>query len=744
MNAIDRSFDDYSSVLNSKVLSMTSRPEFEVAMKEAAAAAATIRFFPEARRPLGPWIAALTLVLATFAVGQVAAAEKFKEGDEIEVYFLNEWRPAVVVEVGRRGEVMAEFEFVKGSPQRRVFRGAELRPAYESGALMPTRIWSDASGKFKITAALIAVDKGSITLRKPDKTEVTVAIDKLAPADQELLKKMQKAVLAEKGPEPPPLEEFARDESARSSAGWDAAVGRALEADPLPSYLNMQQGGVLFGTDDLFDRMGAVLPVGGPDAWLIAGVENENLISPRPARVIWASLAKKQIASQHLLPPNDTIVDYHAPSKQLLTSTKSRIDLRREEVLTLWRTSPNEKELTPIVRWNAGTPGNDHPTFDHPWARIVDADTVVVRAGKNDVLGWSIGSKRLKFRLNQESFFAPPPVLSAGRRYLAIPEDLGVRVYEAATGEILATYPSANGVAGVAFDETGRRLAFVGRNLLKVVDVTTPQAPIEDFQAEAIATPFQTNLEWLDGDRLLADSLGGRSKVMFSLKHRLPLWNYEFDWNAVHDEKGKRFRHIVAGHLVYAATMRESARNGLVVGAVKLPGPKVDEADASLDPESLYFIKRGTAVKANIQAGAYGERVWTAVKAMMERNGWVYDPNSPITVTAEMKQAAANQVTYVSTNGATQTVTVQPFISSLRIEVGKDVAWMSASASGGAPPTLRLGQGQTIQDEINLRQVPQPEFFERVVVPEKIVDPQKRNGLGTTDVTNRGLIPREK
>jgi hypothetical protein len=53
---------------------------------------------------------------------------------------------------------------------------------------------------------------------------------------------------------------------------------------------------------------------------------------------------------------------------------------------------------------------------------------------------------------------------------------------------------------------------------------------------------------------------------------------------------------------------------------------------------------------------------------------------------------------------------------------------------------LFLREGQTAQGEIGKWQNPQPGFFDTVDIPDKIIDPAKRNGLGTTEVTNRGLV----
>jgi hypothetical protein len=59
------------------------------------------------------------------------------------------------------------------------------------------REWSDASGKFKIEAELIAVRNGKAILEKPDGSVITVPVDKLSAADQAFLK-------AKDAPQPAP------------------------------------------------------------------------------------------------------------------------------------------------------------------------------------------------------------------------------------------------------------------------------------------------------------------------------------------------------------------------------------------------------------------------------------------------------------------------------------------------------------------------------------------------------------
>ena len=55
---------------------------------------------------------------------------------------------------------------------------------------------------------------------------------------------------------------------------------------------------------------------------------------------------------------------------------------------------------------------------------------------------------------------------------------------------------------------------------------------------------------------------------------------------------------------------------------------------------------------------------------------------------------------------------------------------------------IRLEEGQSAQGEADKWNRPNPGFFDSVDVPDSVLDPTKKLGLGTTQVTNRGLTPK--
>lgn len=685
----------------------------------------------------------LPALLIWCGTSSIGFAQTYKDGESVEVLYLNRWFPAVVIDTNARGEVLAEFTFAV-NPMRQLFKRDAVRAEYESGAIARGRNWSDPSGTFKIKAALLSMNDDELLLRKTDLAEVRVSLAKLSEGDKTFVKNLQKSLglTGQQGPQPPPIETFDDGAAFGSSVAYGSVQGRpAITPDPLPAYVKLKQGGCGFAADDFFDELGAVFPVGGPEQWLLAAVENETPSAALPTRLYWVSLAKQKVERRQLLPPEERLLDYHPPTQRLLTITGNRQDaFQGKSALTVWETKPTAEKVKPIARWYCDTGIKE---VNRPWGRLIDGNLVLHRADTQRYVVWDVAAKKSKYEISQESFFAPDLVISGNRKQIFVPEDSGVRVLDALSGQWLTFLPTKDGCSGVALSEDGRKAAALGRSTLLTWDLTTADAPPAEYQAEAIGTPFTATIAWVGDDRLMVEN--GRSQNLFSLRSKLTLWKYEFDHHAVSEVWGGRVREITDRHLIYAATFRSGSQHGLAVGAVQLPGPRVDEMESRLDREQLYVLKPGVAVSLEVNAGEYTNQVTAAIEAKVRENGWVLAPDAPIVIQAEMKRGESQTVNYRLMRGlqdvGTQSATFSPFISSLRIQVGDKNAWWSTTASG-APPLVRLKEGQTAQDEVDRWQKARPEFFENVKVPQRILDPKYKDGLGTTLVTNRGLIPK--
>lgn len=691
------------------------------------------RFFFPIFRFLG-MVFFLSLTIPTISVH----AQVYKAGEEVAVMFLGAWRPGIVLEANSKG-VGVEFEFPTGK-QQRVFPRNEVMYRFEVDAIYRVREWSDASGKFKIRAALMEMGDTKVRLRKPDLSELEIEVGKLSDTDKAFLADLQKKMKKNRIVLPVGLPESFNESSGVFDASGVGANRNALEPDPLPAFLKLKSGGVVFPRQHDADRLGTLLALGGTDRYLLAAIVSERKDANISTKIVWASLEQKKVVREHQLPAGEIVLDYHAPSHRLLTYWSDRLgSAGSRAALTVWEVLPADEEPKKVVRWFSSV--TDNRGLQELWARFTDKNTVVEKADRQAFVAWDLERKEIRYRVSQESFFAAQPVLSPGRKQLVMPEDSRVRIYDAVTGKLVSTIPTGEHAAGVAVSEDGTQLAVLQRNSLAVWNLVSDDAAPQVYQAEAVGTPFTASLAWVDAEHIMV-SAAFRDLVLFSLKTRIALWSYQFDFRTISETWAHRVKDIVNGHLVYAAQVDDSGKTFMVVGAVALPGPQTYAKEDSLDRDSLLLVKQGSAVRVEVNAGNDSVAIGKRLEQKLYANGWKIDGNAKITVKAEMKIGEEQTTTYRSSfGGGEQTVRIRPHISAIAIEVDGKIAWQAGTANG-PPLVMFLQEGQTAQSEADKWNRPNPGFFESAEIPKEILDPKFSRGLGSTDVTVRGLIPK--
>ncbi len=110
------------------------------------------------------------------------------------------WKPAMVQEIQTDGQVRVEL---RGGGNRKIIvarRKIQLapeelpqpnKPATTHQPSSPARTWSDASGQFKVDAALLRIEGASVVLKRADNREVTVPIVNLSETDKDFLRELQ-------------------------------------------------------------------------------------------------------------------------------------------------------------------------------------------------------------------------------------------------------------------------------------------------------------------------------------------------------------------------------------------------------------------------------------------------------------------------------------------------------------------------------------------------------------------------
>ncbi len=650
---------------------------------------------------------------------------KFSPGDEIEYLWASKWYPGTVLEVGPNG-IGIEYMWAN-SPHRETVAPLKLRFAWEAKAMTPMRFWSDESKQFRVKAAAIGIKDGYVRLHKDDGAEVSVPIDKLSSADQRLLKQVQ----TQAGPEVPEVP--APVEFKRRATGWSTSWSNAdnlsqVTPDSPPSFASVPMKGVGFMQGHFFENLIRVEPIGGSDGWMLAGTVDGHV--DLPSRMLWASLSAGSIKRIQFLPNGERVTAVDPPNRLVLSLNKEG------PRLTLWRADPTMEMAQPIKSWISIS--EDNWGSWNNWAEIVAKNRVLHEWGRHRYVVWDTDNNQEVYRIDQESFFSAQPVLSPGKKYLALPEDKRVRIIESATGNTLASLAIEGGsAAGVGFSPDGQRLAILTGNQMAVWAFGTANPPAR-YRADTVGTPFAATVEWVDDNLLLIDR-----STLYDLRLELPVWNYSAKTFEVQsDGYGERTQTVLGGKLCYAVKIRSGSNNGFIVGAVELPGPGVREAVEQLDPESLYIIRAGHPVGIEVNCGTFNSQVQQSLMKQITDNGWVYDPSSSTVLTGEMGRSETQTIEYMPMHGGgtSHRVTVTPYFSTMKLMHQGQVAWQRGGGSG-APSVMFLKDGESAQARADEMQRPYPGLFSDVDVPEKIFDPSKKKGIGTSLISAQGLTP---
>ncbi|QDV23498.1 SHD1 domain-containing protein [Aureliella helgolandensis] len=668
------------------------------------------------------------LTSSTAAFGQ-SRSRRFREGEEVQYQSGNSWREGVVLQVqGKKVGV----EYFLGNQTRQVVVDSgsdKLRYPWEEKVISPMRLWSDESKQFSVRAAVMAFKGKDVLLYKEeDGAELAVPIDKLSESDQTFLKMLKSKV----GPEIawlPDLTVFQQNATAFGAAVWNEAQDLSeIPPDAPPGFASMPMKGVAFPKAHFFESLVRLEPIGGADGWMVAGTMDSH--GDQPSRVLWAALAQEKINRLQLLPSGERVAAVAPRNRSLLTTNKEGTRL------TLWTADPTLEVPEARVSWKSevermhGSQGT--------LAVIVAPNRVLHQWGKQKFVVWDTDAHRELYRVEQESFFGAQLVLSPGKKYFALPEDERVRIIEAATGNTLAALPVEGGrTAGVGFNADGTRLAVLTRSQLAIWEVGSSLPPTR-LRADGIGTPFSATVEWVDDTTLLIDR-----EVLYDTRHQLPVWNYRIDTSQVQtDSWGAKTQTVMGDKLCYAVNIRGQQAQ-FVIGAVELPGPGVREAVEGLDPESLYIIRPGHAVGLSIQCGEYDTEVRNALMQQIEDNDWVYDANSTTILKAEMGRSKPQTVTYrsmIGRGGGEHSISVTPYFSKLEVMYGDVVAWQTGGGSG-LPQTMFLKDGESAQQKADSMQKPMPQLFSTTDIPEKLFDPAKKKGIGSSVLGARGLVP---
>ena len=420
------------------------------------------------------------------------------------------------------------------------------------------RLWTDATGKFKVTATLAGNKGRRVVLQKLDGTTITLSPDALSVADRTYLAEKAKAES-----EPAPRTDRGRSRP-RPAAVKSTSSPTAFLVTPSSPAPALRLDGPVYPLDAterpkpiVIEKAqpqpipnlgnGFVHRLGNFTASLrtsrtllldaeqgIFGISVEALdyrsgktfigrssrqkserTTPRPVPGLACSIRTLSGAGQGgLYQGTDGIllVDHHQPTGRTLVFCDMAPLADSSEISIM--TGLGGSEVKKVARWRFPAASIEIPQTMQ--SRLVGDDLLMIPVDDKLVV-WSIESGNCLYQIELEygtSFAASP----CGE-FLAVTNDEGCHLFAAATGAPLGLIPMELTVKGVEFSPDSRRLAMLDMRTTLVWDMV---AGAIDYTSPNPKEPRPLFGGWMSNSLLLT------SDALFDVDRRMAIWRYQF------------------------------------------------------------------------------------------------------------------------------------------------------------------------------------------------------------------------
>jgi hypothetical protein len=613
------------------------------------------------------------------------------------------------------------------------------------------RTWTDAKGKFRITAKFLSLENGVVTLEKEDGSELEIELKKLSTADQKFATEAAKKSdddnpfkSKEDGPFKGKPKPGSKGKLAKKATDDDDS-GNSAEPKVLKVDLSSAEQIALGGTGEwrievpqppesaAFKAKSAPLP---PKSNFFEGVKGVAinltakkaavgfvLAEPRPAgtsRVVICDLATGKSGTVATAPGQLAPLALHDDGRQIV--------MRREEFgfgnidrLEVWTLKGNK-----VARQTVWTPYEDVQggPRDVLWAEFVDAETLATSSRGGKIVLWKFPEIE-PLAVLSHGVDGTSPALSPDRKLLAFCTGKELGIVDLARREVIAqqALPQTLVWPNLAFSPTGKKLACISRDSLIVWDVATGKLE-RTIPPVAINAHAQIDYPW-EGYVLA----GG--KYLVDVENQLKLWTYDGP------EKVRS-----AGDWTFFATTDGEKNPGSLVAA-RIPQPAaLDLLKKALNDPALFVLKSGTTVKINVSGirdASQQGRVQEALARRLKTIGCQAGANGTIELVATIDGPKERTVSFFGSGD----YKMQEYYSKAQFVYQGQPAWETGSTN--VPGIVTLKQGENIGTVLKAREKPDYDFFDRVELPKFLQKPAAGAGpgrsltLGQSQVTTTGI-----
>jgi hypothetical protein len=604
------------------------------------------------------------------------------------------------------------------------------------------RLWTDASGKFQIRAALVEQTATAVRLHTADGRQVTVPIQRLSQADQDYLKSLTAPTdnpfaggtpMPEKaapgaGPSSAALPGTLRALPRSNSLGEEMALpgtGTTLDLasdtsseqfapDPQTDAPSIPAGAALVSTIDAYDKISVPVLASETEGQFLVSIGRNKSGSPEETRGRIYSVSLKAAKSDLVwdYPKCVRVWDHDAASGQtLIVDELDQFQRGGELVMVQGLASGAAQPLYRRILPGAGQPGFA-PQVE--WAKLLSASHVA--AIVNGVLHlWDLPAAKLVYRVEDVNS-SQPPVFSGNQLYMAIPQSEKVVIVETATGAIRKTIATGTTLKpGVAFHPNGRLLAISFSNQYLVWDCVADNAVSEATTTDHLgAHP----VSWI-APKMFRAQLGDAVHLDLGMS----VWKYTTS---------------VSTEPIFIGNKMVTARTSQVCSVTSVEIPHAS-AEKSIDRlmragDTAMLVRPGSAVAIAVEAvGSVDQsEIRASLSEAAERAGWKVGARAPITLVAKIGRGETQQLRYRSMRGGSRTqstASLTPFTAQLEIRRGANVLW-TRSTVNHVPSLLHLQEGETVQDAVKRYEKPDPAFFSRLNLPPRIPKPEISKQVG--------------
>ncbi len=640
-------------------------------------------------------------------------------GDAVQVRKGSDWEDGVIVE-SLPGAAMVECKNGSIVSTDRY----ELKDVRYPNGEGPWQKWSDSTGSSVVVARFLRRTATHVFLLKEDGKTVSVPIDRLHAKHKRTIE--QSLTITTR----PEKVEFAMSpRTVTFMSGSSGPPQLPLQGTSTERLGPTKDGGFGFQLTH-GDTISAVVALAGEDPWVVVGTHaSDRFNGEKLTRLYWTKpTQQKSIPGPNFL-QDERIIDYSASQGRLITMQVSEGYWEQPKMFCSYRLKEGEAFAEPEFAWDIAEKKESFGRGSNYMARLV-GDNQLLLADGNAVSLYDFGTRQTVFTLSnlKDSHFTLHP----SKKYFAVVSGSGgFSIHNVESGQQVA---GSSETGALGFSQDGNQLICVGLTSVWIWNLLQPSSPMV-LQTRNLTASSNAKITMLNSEWLWVDS------SIYSTNKEIVVWNYTGG--------GVKIAHseILGDRLLVAGTGGSYGNPTIAyVGVAKVPHDDAIREMKKANTDAMIMLKPGAGIRLNVPSD---DRIRAGIMKAITANGWHEDPDSEIVLTASAQQGKTEQVTYErsrflshfgmrGTPISSETVSVTPWVQLITISFRDSQVW--SRGMGGVPYSIQLKENETVSGAVAAATQPSYSLFQNPSIPEEILYPQYRSGLGQTAITANGFV----